>query len=198
VRVWRIEAGEEASAGRLVHVLEGPARQVWKVAYSPDGSRLAAVSADGTGQIWDADSGRAALMLRGHADEVWAVAFGANGRTLLTGSWDGTLRVWGLSAAELSRRGGGLGGMALDPVPPAARNTPRPAAADGPDPVPDDIDEAIETDDELNSDFEDDPDDFFGSIPGEIDHDDDDQPSDGGTYGRDSCHGGCSRGGCTR
>jgi WD40 repeat protein len=101
VRLWRV------ADGRLLHVLQGPSRQIWKVAFSPDGQRVAAVSADGTAQLWDATTGRAALMLRGHTDQAWGVAFTPTTDALVTGGWDRTLRVWGLSAAELTRRRGG-------------------------------------------------------------------------------------------
>jgi len=98
VRLWCV------ADGRLLHVLQGPSRQIWKVAFSPDGQRVAAVSADGTAQLWDATTGRAALMLRGHDDQAWAVAFTPTTDALVTGGWDRTLRVWGLSAAQLARR----------------------------------------------------------------------------------------------
>jgi WD40 repeat protein/serine/threonine protein kinase len=98
VRLWRV------ADGRLLHVLQGPSRQIWRVAFSPDGQRVAAVSADGTAQLWDTSTGRAALMLRGHTGQTWAVTFSPSGDALLTGGWDHTLRVWGLSAADLARR----------------------------------------------------------------------------------------------
>jgi WD40 repeat protein len=101
--VWR------AADGDVLAVLQGPSRQVWKVAFSPDSTRVAAVSADGSAQLWDADSGRPALMLRGHADEAWAVAFAPDGRSLVTGSWDRTARLWGVSPGEIARRRAGSG-----------------------------------------------------------------------------------------
>jgi WD40 repeat protein len=75
---------------------------VWKVAFSPDGTRLAAGSADGTVQVWHTTTGRACPVLRGHADQVWGVAFAPDGRGLASGSWDGTLRLWGVTAAEIA------------------------------------------------------------------------------------------------
>ena len=84
--------------------MTGPARQIWKLAFSPDAHRIAGVSADGTAQLWDVATGRAAPLLRGHTDQVWGVAFAPDGRSLFTGSWDGTARAWGVSVAEIARR----------------------------------------------------------------------------------------------
>jgi WD40 repeat protein len=83
-------------------VLTGPSGQVWKVAFSPDGSRIAATSADGLVQLWDTDTGRPVSVLRGHRDETWGLAFLLDGRPLATTSWDGTLRLWGVPMAALA------------------------------------------------------------------------------------------------
>jgi WD40 repeat protein len=83
-------------------VLTGPSGQVWKVAFSPDGSRIAATSADGLVQLWDTETGRPVSVLRGHRDETWGLAFLLDGRTLATTSWDGTLRLWGVPMASLA------------------------------------------------------------------------------------------------
>ena len=88
----------------MARALTGPAHQIWKVAFSPDGRRIAAVSADGTARMWDVATGRATPALRGHNDQIWGVAFAPDGRSLFTGSWDGTARVWGVANAEIARR----------------------------------------------------------------------------------------------
>src|SRR5262249_32767155 len=80
------------------------------VAYSPDKTRLATASEDGTAKIWNVATGQelmtlhqadAAPHMTGEATpqtsvshEVYAVAFNADGTRLATGSRDGTAVVW--------------------------------------------------------------------------------------------------------
>jgi WD40 repeat protein len=43
---------------------------VYSVSYSPDGTRLASASADGTAKIWDLGNGRELVTYRGHAEQA--------------------------------------------------------------------------------------------------------------------------------
>ncbi|MFN2140040.1 MAG: NB-ARC domain-containing protein, partial [Candidatus Promineifilaceae bacterium] len=67
---------------------------VLEVAFSPDGSLLAA--GDGTGQIrlWDIARGRQILSFQAHDDAVWSVSFSPDGKWLASGSADKTVRLW--------------------------------------------------------------------------------------------------------
>jgi WD40 repeat protein len=70
-----------------------PRGSVFKVAFSPDGRRLASCSLDRTVRLWQFDGG-ACRVLRGHTDQVFAVAFHPNGTRLATGSRDGAVWLW--------------------------------------------------------------------------------------------------------
>jgi WD40 repeat protein len=73
----------------------GHTREVWSVAFSPDGKTLATGSEDGTVRLWDVATHRQiGKPLTGHAGGVWSVAFSPDGKSLATGSEDGTVRLW--------------------------------------------------------------------------------------------------------
>jgi WD40 repeat protein len=98
--VWR---------SRVAEVKVGRGGAVRRIAFSPDGTTLAAAVGNAV-VLWDyrhpnekppAVSNR--RLLRGHAGAVRSLAFAADGRTIATASLDGTLRVWDTREAfELS------------------------------------------------------------------------------------------------
>jgi WD40 repeat protein len=68
------------------------ASSVFGVAYSPDGTKLAAAYEDATARLWNSATGQPVTTFTGHTDTVEALAFSPDGRTLATASADGTLR----------------------------------------------------------------------------------------------------------
>ncbi|MEU5908841.1 WD40 repeat domain-containing protein [Micromonospora sp. NPDC047467] len=68
--------------------------EVESLAWSPDGSRLAAGCKDNAVRVWDVRTGSSAGVLRGHADWVGALAWSPSGRYLASGSDDRTVHVW--------------------------------------------------------------------------------------------------------
>jgi serine/threonine protein kinase/WD40 repeat protein len=68
------------------------------LAWSPDGSRLAAAPAyDGLIRVWDVVTRNEELVLRGHDASVYTLAFSPDGLRLATTSLDGTVRIWSVS-----------------------------------------------------------------------------------------------------
>jgi WD40 repeat protein len=70
------------------------------VAFSPDGTRLATASTDGTARVWDAASGKEVAVCQGHADQVLFAAFSPEGSRLATASPDRTARVWDAASGK--------------------------------------------------------------------------------------------------
>jgi WD40 repeat protein len=73
---------------------------VLRVAFSPDGRRLALASDDRTVKVWDAVTGQEILNLQGHPDKVASVAFSPDGRRLASASEDGTVKVWDAATGQ--------------------------------------------------------------------------------------------------
>jgi hypothetical protein len=95
VRLW------DAGSGQELRILKGHTDQVYCVAFSPDGTRLASAG-DGTVKLWDVASGQELRTLKRHSKEVYNVAFSPDGTRLASAGWDGSLKLWdGASGQEL-------------------------------------------------------------------------------------------------
>ena len=83
----------------------GPAGYVWGLAFSPDGTTLAAGVTDGTVWLWRVTAPASPSLiatLTGPAGHVYSVAFAPSGGQLAASSDDGTVHLWDVSpgAAE--------------------------------------------------------------------------------------------------
>ena len=89
-----------------------------RVAYSPDGTLLAACDSDEL-KLYDPVSGQLVRTLSGHGGDVISVAFSRDGNYLATGSVDTTVRIWDVSRGNLIRTLEGhaaeVGGLAFSP-----------------------------------------------------------------------------------
>src|SRR5262249_3743944 len=91
----------DATSGRMALNLTGHTGNVYGLAFSPDGKRLASVDGDfhffgpGSVKVWDAASGRTVFTLEGpHTGAVFAVTFSPDGRRLASAGYDKTVRLW--------------------------------------------------------------------------------------------------------
>ncbi len=94
----RVVLWDAATAAALA-TLTGHTNWINAVAFSPDGTRLATASNDGTARIWDTATAAPLATLTGHTGPVNAVAFSPDGTRLATGSHDGTARIWDTATA---------------------------------------------------------------------------------------------------
>jgi WD40 repeat protein/serine/threonine protein kinase len=69
-------------------------RELFAVAYSPDGRYLVTAGMSRAIQVWDAKSGRPLGTLGENPRDIRAVAFSREGRTLASASRDGTVCLW--------------------------------------------------------------------------------------------------------
>jgi len=87
-KLWNVATGEE------IRTLDGHAEQVYTVAFSPKGKRVASGCNDGTIKIWDAATGKETATLSGHKGVVHSIAFGAKEKMIASVGWDKTVRLW--------------------------------------------------------------------------------------------------------
>src|SRR6266446_747188 len=95
------QTSTSSSLRTALYTYRGHSAGVMEVAWSPDGTRLASASNDGTAQVWGAANGGHVYTYRGHADAVWGVAWSPDGTRIVSGSGnidngrgDTTAQVW--------------------------------------------------------------------------------------------------------
>jgi WD40 repeat protein len=81
-----------------VRDFQGHTLRVFRVVFSPDGTRLATSSSDGTAKVWDVATGQALFTLSGHTGGV-QVAYSLDGTRLAT-SAIGAAKVWDASTGR--------------------------------------------------------------------------------------------------
>ena len=89
-------ASWELPEGTLARLDKG---NIYEVAYSPDGTRLAVSSSPGI-WLYDTSTGAEVALLQGHAGVVYSVSFSPDGQILASGSWDMTVRLWDVANGQ--------------------------------------------------------------------------------------------------
>jgi tetratricopeptide (TPR) repeat protein len=114
----------EMGSGGGLRILEGHAQAIRKLAFRPDGARLASTDWGGTVKVWDVSTGRDLVSFRGHASAIQSLAWSADGLRLATGiggrkDRPGEIRVWdaraGVQLSELRGDIQPITGMAFHP-----------------------------------------------------------------------------------
>jgi small GTP-binding protein len=77
----------------LRSILPGSSR-IFRIAWSPDGERLALPCKDGTIRIWDVKRMECLALLKGHSATVSGAAWSPKSERLATCSSDNTIRIW--------------------------------------------------------------------------------------------------------
>ena len=112
VFLWRIPfmslqpSFNEYAADTQIHLLDGPILKrypIWCVAYSPDGSRLAAASVHRGYGIWvyDAQTAEEIAHLPVPTDQIRSIGYSPDGKTLAGGSKDGKIFLWDAKTGRL-------------------------------------------------------------------------------------------------
>src|SRR5262249_34052516 len=93
IRIW--EAGTGNAIRTLSDYRNNHGHRSQELAFSPDGTKLAARSGDGAVRVWDVGTGKRLLHFPdAHTDCVDSVAYSPDGRLILSGSREGSVRMW--------------------------------------------------------------------------------------------------------
>jgi WD40 repeat protein len=107
----------DTTTNQPIYNIKRPANRLERMAFSPDGSQLAAAGRDRKVHVWDAGTGVEQLTLGGHTEFLFNLAFSPDGQHLASAGFDGVVKIWSLepSYEVLTIPSVGFNRMALSP-----------------------------------------------------------------------------------
>jgi WD40 repeat protein len=81
-------------SGQCISTLQGCTRQIWSIAFSPNGQAIASGGDEQIIRLWNVETGQCYQTLEGHTHRVSSVTFSTDGRILASGGEDQTVRLW--------------------------------------------------------------------------------------------------------
>ena len=116
VQVW------DATTGKHVLTYRGHSLDVFAVAWSPDGKRIASGGADKLVQVWDASSGKLMLTYSEHYSHVTTIAWSPDGKRIASGE-DQIILPVGSTATAVTHKPTPKGGKSEHPTPTVGNKT---------------------------------------------------------------------------
>lgn len=99
-RPRKMRVGDDAT---FIREFERQQGEIFALAFSPDGSRLAVAGASLEIPLYDVESGQRLATCRGHEAGIYTLAFHPSGRELAAGGFDGRIRIYAVETGELLR-----------------------------------------------------------------------------------------------
>jgi len=107
IRVWHIDdlnsylnKNKNKSNQIPNKILKGHNDNIWSIAFSPDGTKIASGSSDRTVKIWNSHTGQCLKTLSVHSRPVLSVTFSPDGNTVASCGGHSIIKLWNVQTGE--------------------------------------------------------------------------------------------------